>query len=682
MRENRFKYFAYVMITAVVIAGTIMSNVLANSECSRETSICVLIITIVLDILSMVYFIVQDITSNKRTIARYGSLSLFETLDRKSISRNVINKLRENPADHVVYIECNGLPGIELENIKQRIYDDLTDYKKIYGKDGEKYKHFSIANVFIPVSLDLQEFNESVFYNRTKSNKFNIYIFDSYSANSFFIAKIRERLNKKHAEAAYNIAKNTYIIYLCDRDIPVAEDAKIDTSLTTSIQPEDLKNLLTGIAGADEQELVNFNLPACSVNHNEGRNEIRNIFVFENLLKEPVNRQLIKINPNIVFVLYYNETGNYKTALELLCSYMQNYGADMRTHSDKNDLLYIDYLFADTLHLLNIYQIGITFCVWLLNRIERDRENSCDELKIEVIKKYAHILKHVGYFTCSDTSGTPSADIDANNVLDRISEKLDTEDIPLLKKCRSLDDKFIAQSSVVDNKIYVSKKKAINTYFSFLTAALCSCPSRLKSTIRIYDRGQFIKHISDSAQLFSRSDTPDDIMYYSAFLSYKNPSQAMRHIDEVVDYFEKTNHRRKYNAYYIKAEIMRMLGDYDGAYRFYIKSSGMTEGHADVNLLDQNYFSLRALEKLNLVNGMASFQVKSYRDSLFDGDGMRKDYDECISLIAKIFKSVEGAGKARPELRFNKTLTEFIDDADLRPDDLKKLLAENIFIIL
>ena len=156
----------------------------------------------------------------------------------------------------------------------------------------------------------------------------------------------------------------------------------------------------------------------------------------------------------------------------------------------------------------------------------------------------------------------------------------------------------------------------------------------------------------------------------------------MRHIDEVVDYFEKTNHRRKYNAYYIKAEIMRMLGDYDGAYRFYIKSSGMTEGHADVNLLDQNYFSLRALEKLNLVNGMASFQVKSYRDSLFDGDGMRKDYDECISLIAKIFKSVESAGKARPELRFNKTLTEFIDDADLRPDDLKKLLAENMFIIL
>ena len=155
MKPNRGKYIIYAIILLIAIIFPILIYVFSTSVCTPELSIVVTVLTIILDVLSLAYFIVQDLVSNSRTIAHHGSLSLFETVDREAVNKNVIERLKEHPDAHVVYMACSGLPRIELENIKQRIYEDLTNYKKIDGEKFSRRNRLCISNVFLPAALEL-----------------------------------------------------------------------------------------------------------------------------------------------------------------------------------------------------------------------------------------------------------------------------------------------------------------------------------------------------------------------------------------------------------------------------------------------------------------------------------------------------------------------------------------------
>lgn len=177
-------------------------------------------------------------------------------------------------------------------------------------------------------------------------------------------------------------------------------------------------------------------------------------------------------------------------------------------------------------------------------------------------------------------------------------------------------------------------------------------------------------------------------MYYAAFLVKSNLLQAQNLIEDVVEKMCQDNDRLRYNAYYVKAEILRFSSCYNEAYAMYLLASGITENHADLNLLDQAYFSCKAMERLGLVKGLNSLQIKSFKETHF-ADGKRKVITDIYrnenSLKNMMIDMLKLHGAADilkdnyPE--FNRLLLEFIDNPERANEDIA-IFMKNIFVIL
>lgn len=88
MKRSNLRPIVYITILAATVAGTLTTYLLPTLV-PQVKNITILVVTILLEILSMGYFIVQDIIGNRTTISKYGSLSLFETVDCEDVSKMV-----------------------------------------------------------------------------------------------------------------------------------------------------------------------------------------------------------------------------------------------------------------------------------------------------------------------------------------------------------------------------------------------------------------------------------------------------------------------------------------------------------------------------------------------------------------------------------------------------------------
>ena len=138
-------------------------------------------------------------------------------------------------------------------------------------------------------------------------------------------------------------------------------------------------------------------------------------------------------------------------------------------------------------------------------------------------------------------------------------------------------------------------------------------------------------------------------MYRAVFLASDNKlNEALELINNCIAKFESENDHYYYNAYYIKAEILRIMNDFSEAYKFYLKSSGILDDHVDINLLDQNYFSTKSLELLGYVHGDASDRIIAYKENHYD----KLNHKKYISNI-KIPEMYDECLKEKINLRFN-----------------------------
>ena len=357
MERNNLKLILYFILLLVVVACNIVLKVDDGFDNPTETALTIM--TILIEILSLGYFIIQDLFNTYRTIQRYGSLKLFNVIDRESLYNKVINELTNAPEKHVIYVNCAGLNKLDVENIKQKLYEGLTDYRKNNSFTKNELK---IGNIYIPATLETEYFNETVFHNTTFDHKKTIYIFDMNSANYYFIKMIEKALNNHHQKNKKFYQHNTYIIYMTD----FTNEAGIDTNLS--------KKDINDILGMEAKETI------------DSINDIKNVFTIEALSENELYRELLIKDRNIITVLYKLKIGQYMEALKILIE--QRFNIPQKRYF---------FLLADCLHLLNLYEQAYI----ILNYAQIT--HSADPLlnqKATLLR--SHILKHMGLFNKED----------------------------------------------------------------------------------------------------------------------------------------------------------------------------------------------------------------------------------------------------------------------------------------
>lgn len=604
MERNNLKLILYFILLLVVVACNIVLKVDDGFDNPTETALT--IITILIEILSLGYFIIQDLFNTYRTIQKYGSLKLFNVIDRESLYNKVINELTNAPEKHVIYVNCAGLNKLDVENIKQKLYEGLTDYRKNYSSTKKELK---IGNIYVPATLETECFNETVFKNTTFSPKKTIYIFDMNSANYYFIKMIEKALNNQPKKNNKSYKHNTYIVYLTDS----TNEAGIDTNLS--------KKDIDDILGMEAKK------PIVSIN------DIKNVFTIEALSENELYRDLLINDRNIITVLYKLKIGKYIEALKILIE--QRFDISQKRYF---------FLLADCLHLLNLYEQAYI----ILNHAQITHSDD-SLLTQEAMILRSHILKHMGRFNKEDC---------------RMEQEEDSSSILYNQDKRD--------------------KIAVNMYFSNLL-------SKLKGRKEKYLLETILQDIKNGIDFSKQAKVEESIknkMYYAALTAHKRPEQSLKSLNETIEYYEKTDNRLRFNAYYIKAEMLRIANRFEEASSYYIKSSGILDGHFDLNLLDQNYFSLRALELLGLINENASYQIKKYKQTsiqelIAELNPILKLLSANTSLSLPSFNRTEiNQNSLLEPLYFNNALLDYINSEELDKTELRNLLLDTVFIIL
>lgn len=650
MRRSNLKILAYVILLAAIVACTIVTYILP-SVCPQVKNITILAITVLLEIVSMGYFIVQDIIGSRTVISKYGSLNLFETVDCEEVSAAVFKSLTEDPSAHVIYVDCRGLNSNSIENVKQKLYEELTACKKSLKKFHIKTR-LNVRSVYVPAALDIESLYESVFYSTNRfASGINVYIYDMNTANEFFVNRIAARLKKQidaaqsksGKPAAAKTIRRTYIVYLTNN----CKNAAIGTGL----HGQELRAMVRAKIGCDYDFGDEFTI------------DIKNVLVINDILEDEFHRNSVLAYPPNLLVIYYLKTGEYIKALQILQSFTTTDDRDAKARKqDTKACNYECYLWSDTLHLLNMYNAAYTMCHGLLAQLEKNEawleKSEVMLLEAKVLKLQAHIAKHLGAFSgdCAYPLNANWGLVDSNALLEEMMKTDSASDVCAETK----------------------RKIAVNNYFACLKRQL---DERTFMYNYVREKTPKIK-LEDLVALFENTENPDEKLYFAAFNARINPTQSLKVIDDIIEFYVKTENRRKFNAYYVKAEILRIMSKYQSAYEYYLMSSGILDGHQDVNLLDQNYFSLKALEMLGLANGIASRQVREYKARFYTEKGARVDEKVIAEAANERLPRDACTLDTESELEFNDALLRYIDSDTLDKKSLENLLLHNVFIIL
>lgn len=725
MRSSRVRFLVYFITIVGFTALTIVQEVLDNANELDEPSKDILfVVTLILALFAMIYFIIGDIISNRHSINKSGSLSLIGTWDRTSIATSVIDVLQNATCGHVIYINCNNLNQSEIRNIKHRIYDALTIYS-INNGAGRTVR--AIKNAFMPEKFDAETFYETVFSGQLYPGvNCNVFIYDNESANKYMIKSIEDRLfdiiqNKEFDFLPFmpkswfkrrliKYAKSTYIVY-CSNNIGNLQKSCAKNSVASSMSknksnhcrwlskikclfnclPISRAEYLTLDAdGKHLEEIFKLIENACAnfldkcINLTEYKKKrekeklhdaifsiekkdiLSDVMVIKNMLEDDNELYILSQYPQFLYTRYLMRIGEYEEALKEYRSLDSNKQAEPLGC----------YILADILHLNNMYSAGYVIASNTCLKLDSEISGGIALFNrrylftmLEMLK--AHISKHIGFFTDDTiTSNDKFVFESANKLLTclvgNINSFITTSKRPsgVERNCRN--------ASFIHN---IECKMEINKYFAALSRAL---------TERNYAENIYTPRMD---LLYASGNAHTD-MYYAAFLVKSNLLQAQNLIEDVVEKMCQDNDRLRYNAYYVKAEILRFSSCYNEAYAMYLLASGITENHADLNLLDQAYFSCKAMERLGLVKGLNSLQIKSFKETHF-ADGKRKVITDIYrnenSLKNMMIDMLKLHGAADilkdnyPE--FNKLLLEFIDNPERANEDIANFM-KNIFVIL
>lgn len=723
MRSSRVRLFVYFITIAGFISLTIAQEVLNNANKLDAASKDILFaMTLILALFAMIYFIIGDIISNRHSLDKNGSLSLIGTWDRTSIATSVIDVLQRTDCGHVIYINCDNLNQTEIRNIKHRIYDALT----IYSINNSAWRTFrAIKNVYMPEKFDAETFYETIFSGQLYPGvNCNVFIYDNESANKYMIKSIEDRLfdiiNKEfdflpfmpkswYKRRLIKYVKSTYIVY-CSNNIgnlqkQNAENSPASNNTTNKYlrcrymskirclcnrlmyQRAQYLNLndekhLEEIFSLIEKACTNFLDECTNFTEYEKKNEkaklhdailsiekkniLSDVMVIKNMLEDDNEVYILTQYPKFLYTRYLMRIGEYEKALNEFNS----------MDVDKKTAPLGRYILSDILHLNNMYSAGYIIASDACLKLESEINGEQTILHrkylfnmLEMLK--AHIAKHMGFFTDDTvTSNDKFLFESANKLLSYLISDINSFSTDSVENCNM--NRTCLNESFIRN---IQCKMEINQYFATLSLALSE---------RNYSTNIYVPRMD---VLYAPGNAHTD-MYYAAFLAKSNLLQAQNLIDDVVEKMCQDNDRLRYNAYYVKAEILRFSSCYQEAYAMYLLASGITENHADLNLLDQTYFSCKALERLGLVKGLNSMQIKSFKEANFKNYCTRKtENDSSIgnNMKKRIINMLDLQGHSDilednyPE--FNKLLLEFIDNPEQSNDNIADFM-KNIFVIL
>lgn len=342
--------------------------------------------------------------------------------------------------------------------------------------------------------------------------------------------------------------------------------------------------------------------------------KISNPLIIKSILNSADYQIIIKGCHCCFFVIYLNRIGKYKDAYDLINRFINE--------GNKKPELFL--CMADTLHLMNYYQTALE----LLNLVIHDQ--NAPHLFTQSLFLQAHIYKHLGKFELA------------------------------ISKIKSIKAK--------EHKTNVLKKLVSLYYLQYLDC-------KLKNSIESAEG--FYKLAEETNNLIAEEADAHSKIYEAALLARNNPLDALSLIEACIEHFEAENDRLIFNAYYVKAEILRVMNRYDEAYKYYGLSSGIYCNHSDINLIDQNYFSAKYLEKRKFVRGLLSKQLeKKVRVE------NKAIYDYAIANHNILLGDMQKEKDNEPV--FNLLIKNTINKYSLskKTDELDEMMIDTIFIIL
>lgn len=152
------------------------------------------------------------------------------------------------------------------------------------------------------------------------------------------------------------------------------------------------------------------------------------------------------------------------------------------------------------------------------------------------------------------------------------------------------------------------------------------------------DEYYYDKFLEDLSTIETYSDSAVD---EESFLTYRavrsayqeEPNRALSEIDYAIDYYKSISHRRLYNCYFIKGEVLRHFSDYKGAFDCY--------QHCIIAYKFNNDFDLYAMASLMMQYTNVKAKTERKYDMLLSNDEILSvSHEKNIPYIEKLCKKV------------------------------------------
>lgn len=622
MLKNKRGFLVLLIANILIILASNISELLTYYYCmSFGLAITIVVVTIILDIAIIAWQLLKE----TNTIKMRGSFNIFQTVDCEKIIKIIEKYLCNYKRKKDNKCECETEKShVLMLSVGDCCDEELINIKqKIYQElSGKRFrKEYRIGNVHYPDNLSFEDLNLRIFDNISK--KANVLIYDYKNANSIYINSIKERLDKNYENDNKKV-KYTYIVYL-DRFNHVEDKNNDENGKNDSDENSSNKSILDKCI-EEINEILNESNTTNEIKTNYNtKAKIStkcNVIRLNNIITNEKNKWVTK-----VFLNDYEK----KDYLGYVVLYLMETGLYVKAgkiiNDNENNNIYYNYLLADCAHLLNHYQLSLK----ILNDILVPK-NQGHELLNNVKSLKIHVLKHMGEFDESI----------------KYYNEINNGDISIKRRMPAIYYLNYLMKSL-DNYVIANKDNS-DDYHSFITS---------------------LNEIDLDAY---------QSIYYAAYMFEKNYKIAFDIIDNSIETFERTNDRLKYNAYYIKAEMLRHMQKFNDAYHYYLLSSGILENHFDINLLDQNYFSMKYLEYNKLVIGNASNKVLEARNTHFDVFNRRINKDNDLDF-EKCYKHYGIKMNESEHLEFNEMLIKYANN-NFESYRIKEIIDKNIFIIL
>lgn len=539
------------------------------------------------------------------------------------------------------------------------LFDILNNRKEIYRRGS--------YNIFY--NVDRNELANNV-NKELKENRSPIMCINTFGLNNAEITNIKTKLytslakvNKKDDIIMTNSISfdelNEFIFKASKRKktILILDDEIIDIYTIKSIHNQFIKlnnpnSECKQFIGLNNLKIIYLTSKMCNSEYNKIFYFDENIQTDENiekllekylkLLPKNINISVLTVK-QIITDEYYksvlNENEDFIIPIYFMAigEYKEAFNSLVEPSCIKNNGNFL-FLLSDCLHLLGEYNISYA----ILNNLKlKDVVKNSTLLLEKIVKLEIHINKHLGNFNIEYTKYDIKNDEDIQHLLS----------IEILKNIdESIND--------INNNRDIKLDKLLD---SFNIGLSCYSP-----------RYEIYKAI--------------------IFANKYNLDEALTIINESIIHLENSNDRYKYNAYYVKAEILRCMNQFNEAYQFYIKSSGILDCHVDINLLDQNFFSTKILEILGYVRGDASSRIETFKERNYDVNNHKNEVlapnfiEKLVPIIGISELEIKILLNEKIELKFNSKLLNLVSEKMIEKEDyinqLKKLIKNNVFIIL